>query len=546
MRNLFLVIALFFSSQLIHGQGLPSEYTKAKTALISKEYWEAMNGFKQLLDSDKYGNLANYSAFHLAEAALGANQPEQAIQALMPIYSKSWNKSDEVKYLMAVAYFENKQNTEALNVIKNIKGAGILQQAFNLTYQYMSQATASFLVANLDQFKSNEGYTSALSTVLQKQTIMSASEIDALNQIRASNPSKNLVKNDILDIVVILPFTSSASSTVASIGYTDFLFELHQGIEFGVEQLKREGQKVNMMTFDSKRDINHLKNLLNEPEIAKADVIIGPIYQEETDLVSAYAESKKIPFIHPLSNLGDRFEQFNYSYLFRPSVSSLSQGIISGLKSQNWGTRVAIGYTSNSRDEKLGMLLQEDLKKAGFQISKIQKIDPRNASSFLQELGVSRGKNPSVDQVILLSDDPAVGQATFSLMESITTSVPVLVMDSWLAFNFANYEMLEFPNFYFISNNTPKFDSEGMNQFRNRFYESYSIYPGMNSILGMELVYWLGSNSKSTLDYDLRRSLDQRSFQQGKLTWGFNFQNSNNNSYAPVFKLEAGELIPLN
>jgi hypothetical protein len=105
--------------------------------------------------------------------------------------------------------------------------------------------------------------------------------------------------------------------------------------------------------------------------------------------------------------------------------------------------------------------------------------------------------------------------------------------------------MLEFPNFYFIGNNTPKFDTEAMSEFRDQFYKKYFTYPGMNSILGLELVLWLGANSKPTFGYDLRRSLDQNSYQPGKLTWGFNFQNSNNNSYAPVFKMEAGELIPL-
>lgn len=545
MRNLFLLIALLFALQFSHAQGLPLEYLKAKAALQAKDYWEAMNGFKQLTDSDKYGNLANYAAFHLAEAALGANQPAQAISALQPIYGKNWNKADEAKYLLATAYFRNNQNSEALKVIKTIKKEEILQQAYNLSYEFLSKATASFLVANLNEFKANEGYAAAVATVLQKQSIMSSSEIEALNQIRATNPKRNTVQDDVLDIVVILPFTSTNSSSVSGLGYTDFMFELFQGIALGVEQMKKEGQKVNLTTFDSKRDINHLTNLLKDKTVAEADVIIGPIYPEETDVVSVFAEKAQIPFIHPLSNLGERFEQFKYSYLFRPSVNSLSAGIISNLKSQNWGKRVAVGYSGSSRDEALGLLLQTELQKAGFTVSKIQKLDSRNASTFLQGLGVSRGNNPSVDQVILLSDDPAIAQSVFSLMESISTSVPLLVMDSWLGFNFANYEMLEFPNFYFMANNTPKFDTEAMSEFRDQFYRRYYTYPGMNSILGLELVYWLGSNSKATMDYNLRRSLDQNSFQQGKLTWGFNFQNSNNNSYAPVFKMEAGELIPL-
>ena len=527
-------------------QGLPEAYIEAKNMLLAKDYWGAINAFKPLTDSDKYGNLANYAAFHLAEAAVAANQPAHAISALEPIYGQNWTKSDDVKYLLAVSYFQNNQNTEALKVIKSIRDKEILAQSYRATFAFLKNATASYLVANLDAFKENEGYTTALTGVLQKQSIMSTSEIAALKQIKATSPiKKNNVKDDVLDLVVILPFTGSGTASISEISYSDFMFELYQGIEFGVDQMKAAGQKVNLVTFDSKRDLNHLSNLLNDASVKNADAIIGPIYLEESDLVSAFAEKEQIPFIHPLSNLGDRFEDSQFSYLFRPSVNSISAGVISSLKSQRWGARVAIGYSGNSRDEKLGLLLQSELQKAGFQVVKTQKIDPRNASTFLQNLGVSRGQTASVDQIILLADDPAIGQSVFSLMESITATVPVLVMDSWLGFNFANYEMLEIPNFYFIANNTPKFDAEETTKFRESYYERFLGYPMINTILGAELVNWLGENATATFDYDLRRSLDQKAYQPGKLTWGFNFQKTNNNSYTPVFRFENGELLPL-
>jgi hypothetical protein len=150
------------------------------------------------------------------------------------------------------------------------------------------------------------------------------------------------------------------------------------------------------------------------------------------------------------------------------------------------------------------------------------------------------------DQIILLTDDPAIAQPTFGLLESVSTSIPTLVLDSWLTFNFANFEMLEFPNFYFIGNNTVNFDSEATEKFKMDFYESYKINPNMNHYLGFELVSWLSSNMSYTKGFDLRRNLNQSPYQKGQLTWGFNFQKSNNNQYVPVFKLEAGELKPLN
>lgn len=544
MRKALLFLSLFFVLGNASAQNLPENYIKAKSALTAKDYWSSINLFKEFLDESKYGNLSYYAAFHTAEAALKVNQPALAIESLRQIYGKTWSQSDQMTYLLAVAYFQNSQPVDGLRIVSQIKNEAILTKAYRASFEFLKGSTPGFLVSNLEEFKTNEGYTAALAKVLEEKTVMSASERVALNQVLKSGV-KGLPKDQTLDLVVILPFTNGSGQAISSLGATDFMLELYQGIEAGVKQLKAQGVQINLNTFDSKRDLNQLNTILKDPAVLASDVIIGPIYPDESDLVSAFAEAQKIPFIHPLSNLGERFEQTEYSYLFRPSVASLSKGIVASLKAQNWGKSVAIAYSGSARDERMAQLLQEELTQAGFRIAKSQKIDPRSASTFLQGLGVRRGNNPDVNQVILLTDDPAIAQPVFALMESISTSVPMLVMDSWLGFNFANYEMLEFPNFYFISNNTTKFESEEMTQFRKSFYDTYLVYPSLNVILGAELINWISANAQFVNDYDLRIPLDQKGYQPGKLTWGFNFQNTNNNTYSPVFKLESGELIPL-
>jgi hypothetical protein len=543
-RNLFIFLFFFVLLGQAVAQQLPENYQKAKLALSEKDYNSSIILFKEFLNEEKYGALAFYAAFHTAESALKLNQNDLAIETLSPFYGKPWSKSDELIYLLALAYFQNNQAQNALKLIQQIKSEAVMNRAYDASFNFLKTATPNFLVTNLEEFKKNEGFTAALAFVLQQKTIMTASERVALNTVL--NSSGSVAKDQILDVVVVLPFTSGSGQTISSLGSTEFMVELHQGIELGVQQLKNQGLKINLNTFDTKRDLNHLNTLLKDPAVIAADVIIGPIYPDESELVSAFAEAQKIPFIHPLSNLGERFEQTEYSYLFRPSVASLSKGIVSALISQDWGKSVAIAYSGSARDERLAQLLKDDLTKSGFRITKSQKVDPRNAASFLQEQGIKIGNNPTVNQIIFLTDDPSISQPVFALMESISSSVPFLVMDSWLGFNFANYEMLEFPNFYFISNNTPKFDSEQMGQFNKIFYEHYLNYPSLNVILGAELINWISANAEFVNDYNIRKTLDQNGYQPGKLTWGFNFQNSNNNTYSPVFKLVGGELIPLN
>ena len=545
MRKVLLVLSFILSTAYAVAQQPPAAYLKAKADLDAKAYGMAKDGFVAFLDETKYGVLSHYAAFHSAEAALQLKQAPQAIELLTALKGKAWSKSEEVNYLLALAYFQNNQLVAGLQALKGLTSEPMVSKGHRASFEYLQSTSSNFLITHLEEFKQNQGFTAALAYVLQKKSSMSASERSTLNQILQSG-AQGILKDKVLDVVVILPFTTSGDQDISLIESTNFLLELYQGIELEVARLKEEGVAIQLHTFDSKRDLEYLNALVKDPTVLAADVIVGPVYPEESALVSAFAEAQKIPFIHPLSNLGDRYEESQFSYLFRPALSSLANGVVDALKRQGWGKTVAIGYSGNSRDEQLGLLLQNQLAKEGFSVVKVQKVDSKNATTFLQGLGVRRGSQPAVNQVILLSDDPALAQPVFSLMESISAEVPLLVMDSWLGFNFSNFEMLEYANFYFISNNTPKYHSEAMDDFRKLYYSKHLQFPSTNSLLGAELVHWVNTNAEFAQDFDLRPSLDKNGKQTGRLTWGFNFQNVNNNSYSPVFKLESGELIPLN
>jgi hypothetical protein len=545
MRKVLLVLSFIFCAAFAVAQQLPAAYLKARSDLDAKQYTMAKDGFAPFLVEANYGVLSHYAAFHSAEAALQLGQAPQAIELLSSVKGKIWSKSEEATYLLALAYFQNNQLVEGLQALKGLTSEPMLSKGYRASFEYLQTTSPDFLITHLSEFKENQGFTAALAYVLQQKSIMSAPERGILNQLIQSGTQPAL-KDKVLDVVAILPFTSSTEQSISSLEANNFLLELYQGIAIEVASLRSKGVAIQLHTFDSKRDLNYLNSLVKDPTVLAADVIVGPIYPEESELISAFAEVQKIPFIHPLSNLGDRFEGNQFSYLFRPSLNSLAAGVVESLKSQGWGKTVAIGYSGSSRDEQLGLLLQSQLEKEGFSLAKVQKVDSKSATTFLQGLGVRRGNRPAVDQVILLSDDPALAQPVFSLMESISTKVPLLVMDSWLGFNFSNYEMLEYANFYFISNNTPKYQSEEMDAFQDLFYEKHLQFPSTNALLGAELMYWIHSNAEFANDFELRPILDQKGYQPGRLSWGFNFQKVNNNSFSPVFKLESGELIPLN
>jgi hypothetical protein len=102
--------------------------------------------------------------------------------------------------------------------------------------------------------------------------------------------------------------------------------------------------------------------------------------------------------------------------------------------------------------------------------------------------------------------------------------------------------MLENQNFVFLGNNSIDFNNPNLEVFRNGFNEEYGKYPSLNMHLGYELAYWIAETINPTDGFDFRTNLNKDGFNQGKITYGFDFRDSNNNRYVPVLRLNNGKL----
>ncbi|WP_291781382.1 hypothetical protein [Cecembia sp.] len=221
----------------------------------------------------------------------------------------------------------------------------------------------------------------------------------------------------------------------------------------------------------------------------------------------------------------------------------MADGIIDFSRKNFVGRRLAIGYSNASRDQQLAKKIAENSQKLGYTIVRNDPINGRSVIDFLEQIQLKSGDEALADVIIILSDDPNVASPTFGFMESQNINKPVLVMDSWLYFNFANYEMLEQQNFYFVSNNAIDFQKPNLEIFRENFYAEYVAYPSFNSHMGYELMQWVLQNINPKSGFELRKNLDKNGFQNGFITYGFDFRRSNFNRYVPMLKLDSGKVV---
>ncbi|WP_194777272.1 ABC transporter substrate-binding protein [Pararhodonellum marinum] len=553
MRTTFILFwsIFFFNVQILQAQDELASYKRAKTLIGYGNFSEGMDLLRPYMDSRNYGPLSQYARYHFGRAAFQNGQFELAKTSLQPLLENGdWVKKDDARYLMALANFEEKKYNDALNIIDQIKDPNIREEAEKASFKYLDDASVSFLVGNLNKYQKNRGYIVALKNQLERQSIMSASEATAYGRIKNINAQGELGEvpetrtlNKTLEVAVILPFNYSGGSGTSRLNGNNFVFELYQGINMAAVEAKDAGVDIVIRTFDTERKTDRVKRILNDPFLKLADVIIGPIYPEESELVSTFAEIHKIPFINPLSNLNKEMQTMEFSYLFRPSVESISQGILRYFQANLPGRRVAIAYSGSTRDEVLSKEFATLAQEKGYQIVSNKKVDERDMRNFFADLGIRGQGELQADQLVIFSDDPNVASSTFSVLESITSEVPVIVMDSWLYFNFASFEMLESENFHFVANNTVDFNNEHVDDFRNQFFEQYHIYPSYNTHLGYDLLHWVVESINQKAGFDLRKNLDKNGFKKGKVTLGYDFSRTRFNKHVPIITLENGNLV---
>jgi len=112
-------------------------------------------------------------------------------------------------------------------------------------------------------------------------------------------------KNDNFRMAVLLPLNISQNDTLL---YADSLkadhfrfYDFLEGVYLAVDSLQYEGLNLTLEIFDTERNPETIKRILNSGKLDGADFIIGPVFPNEIELVSAFSKSKHVPMVSPLS-----------------------------------------------------------------------------------------------------------------------------------------------------------------------------------------------------------------------------------------------------
>jgi LysM repeat protein len=95
--------------------------------------------------------------------------------------------------------------------------------------------------------------------------------------------------------------------------------EFFQGSLLALDSMRQTGMKLDVRFFDTRKSMDQTRLLLEEPGMEDVDLIIGPFYHFNLEIVAEFAREHKIPVVTPFYN--EWVYIWDNPYLFQPSPS---------------------------------------------------------------------------------------------------------------------------------------------------------------------------------------------------------------------------------
>lgn len=107
---------------------------------------------------------------------------------------------------------------------------------------------------------------------------------------------RTLSSGDKAEVTLLLPLGSEAKP---SQNYLDF----YRGFLIGLDSVRMSGHSVNLNLYNTAHDYNRVSEIISSGALNKANLVVGPVYEDELIPVAAALRGKGIPVVSPLANL---------------------------------------------------------------------------------------------------------------------------------------------------------------------------------------------------------------------------------------------------
>lgn len=568
-RPFLVAIGLILSiASTSFAQDYKDQYKTAKSLFVKEKYAEALDAFQALMVYDKNNPYSEHATFYVGLTAqkLGYTLlAKQTFAQLIKLYP-NWVNIDEAKYQLACIDFRKGDYFLAIKEINELKDNTVKEDGVNAKQFFVSSIEdVETLKLLLEEFPSDRIIARQLAKSITSGEHETAYRtlFDSLNKVfnlsLANYPSKTSTQKEkkAFRVSLLFPFTLSVLEPTPSKKKNQFVIDLYQGMKLAVDSLNKRGIQIELLAYDTERNLDTLKKILKNDELKYSDLLVGPLFVDEAKMVNEFSMANKIPVINPVSSNGEFLADNKYALLLKPSFRTIAQKAAEFCSKSKAKKTFAVFSGDNPKDSVLANSFITTAKSLGMKMVFSESVTKEKAAQVQNILATAiefdKYRNPTefklkrnaIGCIYVASDNPLIFSKVINSVEARNDSVLVIGNEAWLKDNSVDYGIYERLGVVFTASSFTSTDSEPYSNFRKRFIQRHGSFPSTYENYakdGYDFAIFMGE-VLTTNSGDFLAAIRSKQFFNGSLSNGYSFKAANDNQQLALIRFKNGELF---
>lgn len=570
MRSLSFAIAfILVASFATYGQNYGKQYQTAKEFFDKGNYSLAMEVFKSLIVYDRENPYSEYASYFYAVSAYRQNYPAVAKDMFLQLKQlhPTWEKMPEVNYWLAKIYFDQQQYFQAMNILNDMPLKDMAQDASNMKSHYLKKIEdVETLRMMWEEHPLDSTVGNALARAIAQKPILEQDSklMDSVINFFDMDRSKFAatlkpvsVFKDRYIVSLLFPFLAKSLEPTPGTKVNQSILDLYAGIRMAVDTLKALGIDIELRSYDTERNVETTRKILQMEEVKSSDLLVGPLFPNQLDLVREFSINNRINMINPVSSNFDFVSENPFGILFLPSYETIGRQSAKWMASQLKNKNCMVFFGDTPKDSVAAYAFMEKARELELNLVWAEEVSVEKSATIFSRLATpveyDEFKNPiefelkidSIGGIFVASDNALIYTKVISGVETRGDSVLVMGNKTWLDNAAANFETYERLHITMAAPNFIQEKSVAYQKFRKEFLQHHKNLPTEYSSIGFEFMMFVGQALSKHGAY-FQDGIRAEDFIDGYMSLGYKFEDLPTNEYVPFIHFENGELHVLN
>lgn len=320
-------------------------------------------------------------------------------------------------------------------------------------------------------------------------------------------------------IAILLPFFLDRGEG-SSEHISNLATEFYMGAKLAIDSLERLGLHAEVYVYDSRNDTLSVKKILAKPEFNGMDLVFGPMFPENVDIVARWCKENNVRMICPAVCNSGILKENPFVYNAIPSDATLMKGLAEFTLKNNSQNQIILIKSPSEKDQILYDSYRSAFLTPSFSSTRPKLIEASmdNFASFIKK-GV---------KVILVFPSNEKSQVV-KFMNSLNSASQKLNSDNifvygtkdWVNFDEVKPHFRNKFHFHFASPNDLNYKYAQTEKLHRKYRSAYNSDMTKMSIQGFDVMFYfcseflLNQKSKQLVmnDFDLNQKGNGNGFE---------------------------------